>query len=152
MPPLTLSIRSYPFHIAPRFEAGTILTLGEAHAMNQLLSETVRNNVARWVIEAIAGEPDGILPAETIAALQDRIAKYAGDYQFQIKGAKPSVGALELTIDEIVGEQMGKAGLSPEASPGEATVLRTSPTIIRLARERLLEREQFASKTLEELL
>jgi hypothetical protein len=154
MPPLRIRIRSHEFTIAPRFASGTVITLGEAQALNQLFSENVRNNVDQWVVNALDASPAGALDDTATQTLQTRIAEYAERYQFMPRTAgrlRPS--AIEVEAQRIAAETVvAKTSLTGDALQQAIDQLVDTPYIQRLARERLLEQQALAGNALEELL
>jgi hypothetical protein len=73
-----ITIQGKSFNVPLRYQAGHVLTDGEASALNQTLHENLRNNFAKKVAE---GDEAG-LPQET---LQQQLDDYANDYQFGVR-------------------------------------------------------------------
>lgn len=100
---ITIRIRHQSFTFPVRYVPGHVLSESEATALNGLLAENVRNNVDQWVIRELDG--DGGLSPITHAALQVRIAEYAGHYQFGrgriALAGQPGPGALEAEIERL---------------------------------------------------
>jgi len=153
MPPLTIRIRNHQFALSPRFAEGTVLTLGEAQAMNQLFCENVRNNTDQWVIAAISEAGDAPLPKEKLEELQSRITEYAEKYQFQPRAAiKLRATAVEVEAREVAKEMAEGRGLRDQALEDEILRLMQDPTVQTIARERLIQQQIIAQQELARLL
>ena len=154
MSPLSIRIRTYTFSLAPRFAEGTVLTLGEAQAMNQLFCENVRNNTDQWVIaELDAGPQDAGLSQDQVQELQERITAYAEAYQFLPRGSsRLRQSAVAVEMAEIVEVLVAEQGLEGEAAAEFRSRLLVDPKVQALARERLTQRQQIAGKALQDIL
>jgi hypothetical protein len=157
---MQIRIRSYPFTLAEPFRAGTVLTKGEAQALNALRAENIRNNVARVVHEAIAVLPEGtLLASETLAQLQARITQYDLSYQFlERHEPKARPGAIEAEARAIAQDgvlarrrQAGETLEGPEAE-AEIDFASQSDAVLALARARVEARARVSASALEELL
>jgi hypothetical protein len=160
MPDLTMRIRQYSFTLAPRYSAGTVLTAGEAQALNGLMVENIRNNVDQWVASEVAALPAGtLLPAETITALQRRISDYQQQYQFnERRGAgRPRAGAIELEARQLalmrISEREGivVGDISVEQFASSIDELLEDPSLQAEARDRVAIREAAVQRSLDDL-
>jgi hypothetical protein len=154
MSPLSIRIRNYTFTLAPRFAEGTVLTLGEAQAMNQLFCENVRNNTDQWVIAELDRAPAGAtLSQAQINDLQERIRQYAEAYQFLPRGSnRLRQSAVEVEMIEIVEVLVAEQKLEGEAAEEFRQRLLADPKVQAVARERLTQRQQIAGKALQDIL
>jgi hypothetical protein len=152
---VTLRIRQYQFVLLRQYQAGHVLTEGEATAMNQILVENVRNNVYPWVVKAAQG---GFLSAVEHNELETRINDYANRYQFRSRSrARPATpletAAKELAIQEaeIWGQQNGYLPDTPEVNSKFRELL-TDPGVLERARELILSRQTVMDDALEGLI
>lgn len=160
---LVLRIRGHHFTIPKRYQPGHSLTPGEAQALNQLMTENVRNNLDQEVIRAIQaqGQIDeaALLPAAIHLELQARIEAYAERYQFELRPeSRGRKSALEL---EIEAEANDRAVQEAQASGRELNdpVIQAminawlvDPGVHETARSRLETRRKVALESLEDLL
>lgn len=154
-------IKGYTFQISEPFQAGTVLTKGEAQALNDLRVENISNNLRKLVAEATAELPDGqLLPTGTLTELQARITKYDLGYQFAEKMAsRPRRGDIELTTrevaEELVQARLRQAGIEMSSDdPGLETAIREAeglPQVLEEARARVTARRSATSGALEDL-
>lgn len=79
-PRTSFVIQGVNFMIAQPFAEGYVLKPNEAAAMNQLLAENVRNNMAKAVKTEV--EKAGSVENADVAALQEAVDKYTSDYEF----------------------------------------------------------------------
>jgi hypothetical protein len=70
-----ITIQGQTFRVPVRYQAGHVLTDGEAGALNQTLHENLRNNFAKRV-------SDGIEAGVPLETLQQQLDDYASEYQF----------------------------------------------------------------------
>ena len=154
---LKLHIYTYDFTIPSRYVAGHILNEGEAKALDQLMLENIRNNVAPWVRQAEANA-GGILPLDLHEALQVRIHDYADAYQFQVRTRTRPISAIEAAIDELASTQAEREGNVQGLAPDSPEVLlryrqlQLDPTVRSQARQIVAERARLTSDTLAEIL
>jgi hypothetical protein len=154
-----IRIRHYTFQLRDRYAAGHVVTAGEAQALNQQLAENIRNNIDRLVVDAIAGlQPGQLLSAAAQAELQERIALYELNYQFQARHIPRRTGPIEAEAMAIATERALEGARfrgEPEDGPAidaEITAWLEDPEVQALARTRVGERERLATVGLEELL
>src|SRR5262245_3964642 len=133
---LVLEIQWSKFSIAAPYVEGYALKANEAAAMNQLLKENVRNNLASVVTRAklkVAGWTDEqiktakaeqsgpvaektSLPPELQAELQAQIDKYVEDYEFGVRSGRtrdPLEREMEAVGKAILDDALKAAGRSP---------------------------------------
>lgn len=80
-----VTIAGEVFKIAPKYDAGHVLTDNEASTLNQTFFENIRNNMAGRVKDA--KEKDDF----DLDLMQDEISKYANEYEF---GARRGGGGI----------------------------------------------------------
>jgi len=154
---LSLHINRYDFTIPSRYLPGHILTEGEAKALNQLMMENIRNNVAPWVKAAEADAPGGALTLDRHVALQLRIYDYACNYQFLVRSRARPISAIEAAINELASAEAEAWGTRRSLGPEDPAVqthyhqLLTSPEIRNRARLVVAERTRVTNSTLAEI-
>lgn len=155
MPPITIRIRQYAFQFPSRYREGTVLTIGEAKALNQLLAENIRNNVDQWVTKAEAELPVGeLIPQAIHSALQNKIASYAMKYEFRAREAKNKPGLIEIEARELAEQEARQLGRGPDQEDWELVVteLMSLPKIQDEARHRAKAKREIAQQMLNELI
>jgi hypothetical protein len=88
MPNLTINGHQFvvPDGLLSRYQVGyTLATEGEAHALQQVFTENLRNNYASKVKAKLNGSEE--LTPEDHAALQAEFDQYASKYEFGVRGA-----------------------------------------------------------------
>lgn len=111
----TTRIKGYTFHISDPFHPGTVITKGEAQALNELRVENIANNLRGMVARALEGlAPGELLSQEKLAELQTAITRYDHGYVFVEKQQlRPRLGDLE-TEALAVGREVVLAALRRE--------------------------------------
>jgi hypothetical protein len=131
-----LTIQGVDFEIDAPYKDGYQLKSNEASAMNQLLAENVRNNLASIVrnaklkaagwddnkikaskVEQMTPVADGVtLSTDEVADLQSQIDEYVTSYEFGVRTGRAR-SPFEKAIEDIVTEMLDKAlkanGFSP---------------------------------------
>ncbi len=131
-----LTIQGVDFEIDSPYSEGYKLKSNEASAMNQLLAENVRNNLASIVrnaklkaagwddakikaskVEQMTPAAEGVtLSDDEIADLQSQIDEYVTSYEFGVRTGRAR-SPFEKAIEDIVTEMLDKAlkanGFSP---------------------------------------
>lgn len=157
---MQIRIKQYTFSVSEPYTEGTVLTRGEAQALNALRAENIQDGTRRAVNEALAVVPPGGLlsPAE-LARLQEVITKFDLAYQFrEVHQAKARRGVLEAEVrrvaEEIVESQMRADGIELGEEALELAISETerTPRVQEEARRRVAERQAIAARGLEELL
>jgi hypothetical protein len=135
----SLKIQGTTFEIKPRFYEGYSLKSNEADAMNGLLGENVRNNlatrvrdyklaVAGWSPERIKGAKveemapavDGVnLSSGQIAELQETIDEYVSTYEFGFRTGRTKMTPLEREMDIIISNMLDNALKAKGYSPSK---------------------------------
>lgn len=133
---LKVQIQGSVFEIEAKFFEGYALKANEAAAMNQLLAENIRNNVASIIrtaklkaagwsdeqIKAAKAEQSGpvvektSLPPETMAELQATIDEYVASYEFGVRSGRtkdPFEREVENVAKAILDDALKAAGRSP---------------------------------------
>ena len=156
-----IRIRGHKFELGRQWQAGHVLTPGEASALTQVFCENVRNNVDQWVVGALDSQPwGGELEAAVHAELQRRIIGYAREYQFRAGAAgSPSLTPLERHARAVAEERirarhqlMFNEELPGSIDEADLAVVSMDPEVRRLAGERLAAERAVAQAALEQLL
>jgi hypothetical protein len=156
MSTIVFHIGHYDFTIPARYQAGHPLTEGEAQALNQLMTENIRNNVSGWVRKAARDHIT--ITAEIHEALQTQIHAYALEYQFQPRNRRPTVSAVDAALDDLANTQAETEGNASGYAPDSPEVrlryrqLLSDPKLKARAREIVQERSKIAAITLTEIL
>lgn len=146
-----VTIAGKKFLLRNPFEAGHILTEGEASALNQLRHENVRNNSAK-LVKDWTGDPD---------ELAVKIDDYDAEYQFNVRvageGREPSdpitTEAKALARLAIKGA-LEKAGQKADAKQIAAAVTALladevkGPQFRKVAEDRVAERKRLAEQAM----
>jgi hypothetical protein len=153
--PLIVRIKQYQFELLREYTAGHVLTEGEAAALNQMLTENIRNNAYPWVVKAAQG---GFLTAEQQQELSERINEYANNYQFKTRVRTKSATPLESTARELAiqeaeiwGQQNGYSPDSHEVNSKFHELL-TDPQVRERARDLIRHRQSVVEDALEGLI
>lgn len=131
----TVTIAGKPFELPCPYAEGHTLTAGEASALNQVLHENVRNNMAKKV--------------ETGTAGQAEIDAYVQNYQFGVRtgggGARRDpvqARAIEIAVTKVKAglKKQGKnlnAYTSAQFTEAGKTALKAHPEWVELARQQV---------------
>lgn len=158
---LTIRIRQHAFSFPARYQPGHPLTEAEAHALNQLLAENIRNNLDGQVAKAIEALPAGqtVLPAPVHASLAAKFQDYAARYQFALRApGRERKGPIELELEGLAlakaEEFMVARGLEWEDPAVQQTLAEAllDPELSALARERINHRQRVAQSALADLV
>lgn len=105
---MQIRIKSYTFHLSTPYQAGTVITKGEAQALNNLRVENIQNNLRKLVTDACAGlAQDELLSPQTLAEIQAKFTEYDSKYQFAEKiGLKARLGEIEEEAREVARERV----------------------------------------------
>lgn len=154
-----LRISKYQFEVSDPYSAGSVLTEGEAAALNALRAENIRNNCMGWVSaekeELSAGE---LLPSDVLSVLQTRFTEYDQQYIFGARRQNRRLGLIEAEVERVAKEfaEAQARGQGRELSDSELAEM--LPQVQRLrevqeeARRRVAERERVVAASLESLL
>lgn len=156
----TVRIKGYPFQFSTPFQAGSVLTKGEAQALNQLRIENLTNNLREEVNKALGVLAEGqLLSAETLAELQAKFTKYDQRYAFVEKHTpRPRRGLLEaetlLVAAERVDAEARAAGreLAPDQREALIEEFARLPAVQEEARDRAGAKQQALKDSLQDLL
>jgi hypothetical protein len=156
---MQIRIKGYSFLLSEPFRAGSVLTRGEAQALNGLRVENIQNNTRKWVAEATEGLPEGtLLSQEALAVLQARLTEYDLSYQFLERvEARAKKGDLEQALREVALEKAQSEGRASGLDLSETEIeelarnYETLPAVIEEARARAAARRQAAIGSLEDL-
>ncbi len=155
---LIIALSHYEFSISEPFKAGSVLTLAEAQALNQLTLENIRNIASKAMGKAERGE-DGLLTVESEREVRRVIADLDAHYEFKLR-SPPRVksSTLEAEIARVAEEaveaharQIG-AELSETQRLEAEEAYRQSPSVLSEAKRRLAERIRINSETIEDLI
>lgn len=155
-----IRIRQYEFSLSEPFAEGTVITEGEAQALNGLRAENIRNRMARVVANATASLDEGeLLSTEAVAELQAQITRYDSRYQFvkrHVANATTTVIASEakaIAEAELAMQQQALGlQLDPDELAAELERLIASERVQQQARARASRRLVVSQQALEELL
>lgn len=122
-------IKGYTFSLSVPYSEGSVLTKGEAQALNALRIENICNNLRDLVNKAIGVLPEGELLSEaTIAEIQAAFTKYDQGYTFAEKHIpRPKKGLLESEAQLVAEERV------------DAEARRLGRELSELEREQLVE-------------
>ncbi len=158
---MQITIKSYTFHLSAPYSAGTVITAGEAQALNNLRAENIQNNLRRFVNEAVDRlQERELLAPEVLAELQARFDKYDREYQFLERGtSRPRLGDLESEALLVARERI-EAAFRRDGDPLpaddllEAMVAKQAglPAVKEEARLRVIARRQVTAGGLESLV
>ena len=156
------SISHYSFELSEPYEAGGVLTLGEAQALNALRAENIREMVRRSFAGYIAqhGDAEGLLSPEGILDFQREVETIDSLYQFKARVTKPRPrnGTLEaeirLVAEEAVGSLVRARGLdlSPSMFDAQVRGFSVREDIQAEARRRLSARLKATRESIDDIL
>lgn len=109
---MLFKIRGLLFVISDPYGVGHRLSANEAQALNALRTENVRNNVTKFVDEALAGRV--AITAEEEAKLQARIDAYASGYDFPLRRADRGLESPQALLAREIARDIIKAKLVRE--------------------------------------
>lgn len=152
-------IKGYTFNISEPFQAGTIITKGEAQALNNLRTENIANNLRKLVNDQLALlQPGEMIPSPVLEEIQSQITRYDHGYTFVEKHTpKLRLGDIEAEAREIARErveaQLRRIGstLEPEKMEEAISANALFPTVLEEARERVAVKRRVASEGLDTL-
>jgi hypothetical protein len=155
----SISIKAYSFQLEEPYAAGHQLTAAEAAALNGLRAENICNNVRKFVNDVVLANPPGaILPAETLARIQDRISQYDARYQFkETSRPLPAMGSLESEVRDVASEtvqaEVKKAKLTLLDDEWESAIeaAQARPEVQAEARRRLAAKTRVAGSMMKEV-
>lgn len=141
-----LTIGGQTFNVMERYEEGHEITAGEASALNQVLRENIRNNLAK---------KEGLT--------QDQVDQYANEYQFGVR--TPGAGR---TADPVMTEYMRlarakiKEALKAKGKTADADAINEAAKkmvstphgeqLMNLAKQRVEEAKSIASDVLGDIV
>ncbi len=157
---MQIRIKGYTFNLSEPFQPGTVITKGEAQALNDLRSENIQNNTRKLVAEATATLAEGeLLSQDTLAQIQSKITQYDQGYSFLEKHQpRPRVGDIEAEARqvalEIVEAAARREGITLSESELEQHVAQraTLPLVIEAARDRVAVKRRAMAGGLDALI
>lgn len=152
-------IKGYTFTISEPFQSGTIITKGEAQALNDLRVENIANNLRKLVNDQVALLAPGAQLSETVLAeLQAKFTEYDQNYRFLEKHVpRPRLGDIEeearALARERAEEQARQAGqvLTEEELEALGAEMEKLPAIREEARERVAAKRRVLAEAIEDL-
>ncbi len=154
-----LRISKYQFEVSDPYSAGSVLTEGEAAALNALRAENIRNNCMGWVSAEREGLPAGeLLSSDVLSTLQARFTDYDSTYTFGARRQNKRLGLIEAEVERVATEFCrGQArGQGRELSDLELQEMLLQvqglQEVQEEARRRVAERERVVAASLESLL
>ena len=154
-----ITIAAREFVIPQPYAAGHTLTEGEARAMNQVLAENIRNNMAPKVKAAIEGTAKDDAP--TIETIDQFVADYAASYEFNATATSAGGGRVTDPLEveaiaiarEILKGALRAKGIPYAKVPAEIrdqkiALLAAQEATVKEARKRLEARRKAAESAL----
>jgi len=94
-----VTIAGHVFSVPLKYEAGHVLTEGEASALNQTLCENVRNNLA----PKLKKEQDALTEGKTldVTEWQTKVTEYGTAYEFGVRQISVAVDPLDAEIQRM---------------------------------------------------
>lgn len=142
-----ISIRNHQFSLSAPYGAGHQLTLAEAHALNGLRGENIRDAVAKRFGQRA-------LDAQGLQRLHELVQQYDLQYQFKepSKQAGPQGGkwSLEAVARALAEQQVSR--VEGEAEEEEICRVAALPETLQAAAKQIEAEKQVAAQALEELL
>lgn len=146
MPAIT--IRGHSFDLPTRYTPGHVLTPTEAHALNGLMAENIRNIMLRRSARFELDEHGHMVRAGEVLRAKDMIAELGQSYTFSpgkalASGARLAKLALELATQSVDGD-CKRIGITmePEARSAAIASVAESQAVMEEAQRRAgLERE-----------
>lgn len=160
---MQISIKQHAFSVRQVYSEGTVLTKAEAQALNGLRAENIRNNVFKFVAEALGTAQQGqVLPAEVQKELQEKITEYDLKYQFPLRSEPRGQSPIEVEV-LIVATERVEAAIRQRGTYELVVVNRAmyedmlalalaDPAVQEEARKRIALANQAAARALEDLL
>lgn len=152
-------IKGYTFTLAEPFAEGTVITKGEAQALNGLRIENISNNLRKLINDELAGLPEGQQISQCrLDEIQARISEYDLGYKF-LEKHQPMVRVSDTEAEalaiarERVEAQLRQLGSSLEEEQMEAAVAANArlPAVQEEARERVQARRRALGEALADL-
>lgn len=141
---MQIKMKGYSFDLTEPFAEGSLLTKGEAQAMNRLRAENISNNLRPLVTDAIAGLPEGeLISAPLLVEIQSKLTNYDLSYQFlEQHQPRARVGDIEAEAWQLaaarVDSQIRESGGLPEETPGREALIAEMerlPAVVEEARQ-----------------
>lgn len=157
-PRTEITVQGTTFTVPQPYKEGDTLQANEAGALNQLVSENLRNNFASKVKDAL-DEVGGSVDKLDIAALQAELDSYAVSYEFGVRRGggftpKDPVERAALNIArQLVRQALKKKGIDlktlPEGKLDELahSVIATRPDITEAAKKQVEATQSVAELT-----
>jgi hypothetical protein len=153
----SISIFKATFPITAPYAAGHVLNEAEAKSLNQTRRENIGNGV-RKQLEKLKGEAEE-LAGEALVAATELVAKYDAAYVFAARNVVARiVDPLEKEVMSLARAQLTTMlkkqnkkltdveKAKPEAVAAKLAEIAKNPVIIKLAKDRLKQREAMASE------
>lgn len=152
-------IKGYTFTLSEPFQAGTVITKGEAQALNDLRVENIANNLRKLVNDELALLPEGTMIAQhRLDEIQARIGEYDRGYQFLEKHTpRDRPGDIEREARAIAQDRVeqqvraAEASLSEEQLEAAVAEMEKLPSVREEARERVAARRRGLAESLADL-
>jgi hypothetical protein len=94
-----VTIAGHVFSVPLRYEAGHVITEGEASALNQTLCENVRNNLAPKIKKEHEALGEG--QSLNVDDWQTKVTEYGTSYEFGVRGVSVAVDPLDAEIQRM---------------------------------------------------
>lgn len=154
---MQITIRHYDFTLDAPYAEGSVLSLGEAQALNGLRAENIRNNISKVITAKLDALEDGhVLTVGELAELQALVDDYAGKYFFKFREGKGDQrGQLSAETYAIARDRVAAilraSGTEREPTQGEIAEMQRDEGIQQEARANIEARALIARQALEEL-
>lgn len=103
---MKIQLSHYEFELSDRYRAGSVLTDGEAKALNIERSDRIRNRAARFLERMAKPEGAGVLTGEPRQRLYDYVAKQDETFEFETRATlRVKIGTLEAEIRAVARER-----------------------------------------------
>lgn len=151
-------LKGYTFTLSEPFREGTVITKGEAQALNGLRTENLANNLRKLVNEAIAELAEGEQISEArLGEIQAKISLADQNYQFLERSSlRLKVGDIEQEARAIAQERVEAAYRAREEELDDeferlVALQEQLPAVREEARERVAARRSALAESLSDL-
>lgn len=147
-----VTIAGATFQVPAPFAEGHVLSAGEASALNQVLSENVRNNLAKDFKDSLAA-------GKTAAELQAKVDEYVTEYEFGVRGTRGPVDPVMTEARKIASAALadhfkknGKSFSKTESDERDrliAAVIEKNPSVMEEAKRIVKARKKALERSLD---
>lgn len=156
---MQIRIKSYEFHLTEPFTPGTVITRGEAQALNGLRAENIQDAVRKLVNQEIERlQPDELIPADRLETLREKISAYDREYKFTERhNGRVKLGSIEAEARQVARERVEAAAsrleldLSSEELERQIALHEKLPSVEEEARQRVQATRRVLNEGLSDL-